>query len=69
MFHVILHKFVVRSPLRIVMEPLVTLIPPSVTENLYLQAFKAPNKRRFFLKSETWCTFIRVQTCPSNILI
>ena len=60
---------VFRSPLRIIIEPLVTLIPPSAPENLYLRASKAPNERRFFFKSGTCRTFVRVQTCPSNILI
>jgi len=67
MFPVNLYKFVVCSPLRIVMEPLVILITPSAPENLYPRAFKAPNKRRFF-KSGTCWTFVRVRTCPSNIL-
>jgi len=53
-----LYNFDVRSPLRIVMEPLVTLIPPSAPENLYPRASKAPNERRFFFKSETCRTFV-----------
>jgi len=58
-FFVNLYKFDVRSPLRIVMKPLVTLIAPSAPENLYPRASKAPNERRFFLKSETYQTFVR----------
>jgi len=38
-----LYKFSVPSPLRIIIEPLVTLIPPSAPENLYPRAFKACN--------------------------
>ena len=48
MLPVNLYKFSVRSPLRIVIEPLVTLIPPSIPENLYPRASKAPNERRVF---------------------
>jgi len=69
MLSVNLYKFVVRFPLRIVMEPLITLIPPSTPENLYPRASKAPNERRFFFKFGTCRTFVRVQTSASNILI
>ena len=69
MLPVNLYKFVVRSLLRIIIKPLVTLIAPSVPENLYPRAFKAPNGRRFFCKFGTCRTFVRVRTCPSNILI
>jgi len=50
MLPVNLYKFAVRSLLRIIMEPLVTLTP-TAPENLYPRASKAPNKRRFFFKS------------------
>ena len=60
------YKFAGRSPLRIVMEPLVILIPPSALENLYP---RASNERRFFFKFETCRTFVRVRICPLNILI
>jgi len=70
MLPVNLYKFVVRSHLRIVMDPLVTLIAPtSPPENLYPRAFKTPNESRFFFESETCRTLVRVRTCPSNILI
>jgi len=69
MLPVNLYKFDVHSPLRIIMEPLVTLIPPSAPENLYPRASKAPNERIFFFKSGTCWTFVKVQTCPSNIPI
>ena len=69
MHHVNLYKFIVRSPLKIITEPLVTLIALFAPENLYPQTFKAPNERRFFFKFGTYRTLMRVRTCPSNILI
>ena len=45
MLPVNLYKFAIRSLWRIVMEPLITLIPSSAPENLYPQASKAPNER------------------------
>jgi len=66
---IIFYKFANQSSLRIIIEPLITLIPPSIPENLHFWVFKAPNERRFFLKSRTSRTFMRVQTCPSNIFI
>ena len=69
MISVNLYKFVVCSSLRIIMELLVTLISPSAPDNLYSQASKAPNERKFFFKSGTCRTLVRVQSCSSNILI
>jgi len=58
MLPVNLYKFDVYSHLRIIMERLVTLIPPSVPENLYPRASKAPHERRFFFKCRTCRTFV-----------
>ena len=53
MLSVNLYKFAIHSPLRIVIEPLVTLITPSAIENLYLRAFKRlPTREDFSLNQE-----------------
>jgi len=66
MLPIILYKFVICFPLRIIMELLVTLISPSALENLHPWAFKALNERRFFLRSRICRMFVRIRTCPSN---
>ena len=53
MLHVNLYKFVIRSPLRIIIEPLVTLIPPSAPENLYPRTSKAPMRENSYLNPES----------------
>ena len=68
MLPIILYKFVVCSPLRIVKEPLVTLTPHLHLRTCTLELPKLPT-REFFLGSETCPTFVRVHTYPSNILI
>jgi len=69
MLPIILYKLAIRSPLRIVIVPMVTLIPPSEPENLHPWASKTLIERRFFLRSGIWCMFVSVQICLSNILI
>jgi len=52
MLHVNLYKFVVRSLLRIIIEPLVTLIPPFAPENLILELPKLSTREDSSLNLE-----------------
>ena len=47
-----LYKFVVRSSLRIIIEPLITLIPPSTLETCTLELPKLPTREDSFLNLE-----------------
>ena len=53
-----LYKFIVRSVLRTVIEPLLIFRAPSVLEDLYSWPSKTLNERRFFLRSETYLMFL-----------
>ena len=52
MLHINLYKFDVRSPLRIIMDPLVTLIPPFAPENVTLELSKLPTREDSSLNLE-----------------
>jgi len=69
MLSITLYKFVVRSVLRTIMEPLMTFRVPCIPMKLYLWAFKAPNERRIFLRSGTCLTFLSIHTRPLNIFM